>query len=294
MNFAAFQRDYAARLNQLLPQFLPAPTSEPTILNQAMTYSLTAGGKRVRPLLCYATALALEVDLALIDPLAVALEMVHTYSLIHDDLPAMDDDDWRRGKPTCHQQFNEASAILAGDALLTLAFEILSKPSALGADKQLKMIEVLSFGAGAHGMVKGQQLDISAEGQTLTLPELQTIHRHKTGALIRAAVEIAALTTIDKLDPRYQQLCLYADCVGLAFQIQDDVLDVTASTEVLGKTQGADAAHNKATYTHLLGLEGARAAAQELCTQATAALADFDDNAAALRALAAYIVSRKF
>ena len=228
------------------------------------------------------------------DDIAAALEMVHSYSLVHDDLPAMDDDALRRGKPTCHIAFDEATAILAGDALQCLAFEVLANaPSSLEAGVRLELIRTLANASGSLGMAGGQALDLLAEGQTLTLEQLETIHIHKTGCLIRASVRMGALTVPAVSTATLEALDRYAHAIGLAFQVQDDILDVIGDTATLGKHQGADQALAKATYPAILGLEQAQALARTLCDQALAALADLDGRAEPLRALARYIVSRQ-
>lgn len=295
-NFKTSLSHYQQRVADSMEHWLPSPEQQPTALNQAMRYSMNAGGKRVRPVLCYATGLALGVAETQLDGPATALELIHTYSLIHDDLPAMDDDDLRRGKPTCHKQFDEATAILAGDGMLTLAFSVLTEDQHMqqAPDTRLKMIQVLAQASGVAGMVGGQAIDIAAEGQQLSLDELKYMHAHKTGALIRAAVQLGALSSPHLTDEQYQSLSRYAECIGLAFQIRDDILDVIADTETLGKQQGADAAHNKPTYTALLGLEGAKAAAQEVHQEALACLSDFGEKAQLLRDIADYIVDRAY
>jgi farnesyl diphosphate synthase/geranylgeranyl diphosphate synthase type II len=246
----------------------------------------------VRPILVYASALAInpDIDLAVMDPIACALECLHSYSLVHDDLPAMDDDDLRRGKPTCHIAFNEASAILAGDALQTLAFDLLTR-TALPAAIQIQLVQQLAVGSGAEGMVLGQAIDLAAVDHELDLAQLELMHNRKTGALIRAAVAMGALAA-GATASQLAALDNYATAIGLAFQVQDDILDVTADTATLGKQQGADIARNKPTYVSLLGLETATQKAQELHHHAQQALLGFGQNAVQLRELARYIVER--
>jgi geranylgeranyl diphosphate synthase type II len=262
----------------------------------AMRYSLFVGGKRVRPILCLAAARCVSEDPDidnLLLPAACALECIHTYSLIHDDLPAMDDDDLRRGQATCHKKFGEAEAILAGDGLLTYAFDLLSNPELPGpdADRRLQLIATLAGAAGSLGMVGGQYLDIESEEQKIPFELLQTIHRSKTGALITAAVTMGGIG--GGAEPEeLQALNAYGNAVGLAFQIVDDLLDVTASTEQLGKTAGSDAEHGKATYPAFFGVDKTRALAQEAVEVALVAVKSFDDRAEPLRALAKYIFSR--
>ncbi len=262
----------------------------------AMRYSLFVGGKRVRPILCLAAGRCIsdgpEIEEQLL-PAACALECIHTYSLIHDDLPAMDDDDLRRGKPTCHKKFGEAEAILAGDGLLTYGFDLLADPDLPGPDAttRLLLVHELARAAGSLGMVGGQYLDIDSEEKEISFERLKTIHRSKTGALIRAAVRMGALGAGADRE-RLQALTSYGEAVGLAFQIVDDLLDVTATTEQLGKTVGSDAAHGKATYPAFFGVDKTRELARQAVDRAVTALEDFDDRAEPLRALAEYIYSR--
>ncbi|MFT5722383.1 MAG: geranylgeranyl diphosphate synthase type II, partial [Motiliproteus sp.] len=248
------------------------PCDPPLQLHEAMHYGLFNGGKRLRPVLVYASCLALGGELHQADAAAAALECIHSYSLLHDDLPAMDDDALRRGKPTCHIAFDEATAILAGDALQPLAFELLSQPCGLAPATQLQMIRILAQASGDCGMVAGQALDIAAEGRPQTLAQLEQMHRLKTGALIRAAVELGALASGNSDPLSLAALGDYAAAIGLAFQVQDDILDIESDTQILGKTQGADLARNKSTYPALLGLEGAKHKALELHQQALEAL----------------------
>jgi geranylgeranyl pyrophosphate synthase len=290
-DFHSFASLCRARVERALDHFLPEG-DDPTQLRAAMRYSLFNGGKRVRPILSYAAALAIKpgIALELLDPVACALECLHSYSLVHDDLPAMDDDDLRRGKPTCHIAFNEASAILAGDGLQTLAFELLTRTD-LAPGIQIDLIRQLASSSGVDGMVLGQAIDLAAVDQQLNLAQLEHMHRHKTGALIRAAVAMGALAA-GASNTQLQALDTYAAAIGLAFQVQDDILDVTADTATLGKQQGADMARNKPTYVSLLGLDKARAKAAELHQQALAALGEFGESAMHLRQLAHYIVAR--
>jgi len=259
-----------------------------------MRYAITNGGKRVRPVLTYATGAALGIPLNRLDVPACAVEMMHAYSLVHDDLPAMDDDDLRRGQPTLHKKFDEATAILAGDALQALAFSVLAinPDEALSSDAKLKMIAVLGDASGAAGMAEGQAIDLEAVGKTLTLEQLEDMHRHKTGALIRASARLSVLVANPTDAALEQKIDTYADAIGLSFQIVDDILDITGDTETLGKTQGADAALNKPTYPALLGLDGARAYAQDMHSAAIDSLsglgAEFDE----LRELSEFIVKR--
>lgn len=270
---------------------LPGPAAR---LRKAMLHASLLGGKRVRPVLAYASALAVGGRLEQADMAACAAELVHCYSLVHDDLPAMDDDALRRGQPTVHIAYDEATAILAGDALQAMAFRLLSDPSLnpVAPAASLRMIHLLAAASGFEGMVSGQSIDFEAMGRSLSLPELQTMHSLKTGALIRASVQLGALATEQASECQLLALARYADCIGLAFQVQDDILDVVSDTATLGKTQGADVALNKPTYVSLLGLESARAKAQDLCDAALDALSEFDEKADALRQLARYIIER--
>lgn len=289
--FSQFAHESRSRVDNMLDRCLPLGT-DPTQLRAAMRYSLFNGGKRVRPILAYAAALAVKPDLnlALVDPVAAALECLHSYSLVHDDLPAMDDDDLRRGKPTCHIAFTEATAILAGDGLQTLAFDLLTTAD-LDPTIQIKLIRQLTLGSGIEGMVLGQAIDLAAVDHQLNLAQLENMHRHKTGALIRASVAMGAICA-GATSAQLLALDDYAAAIGLAFQVQDDILDVTSDTATLGKQQGADIARNKPTYVSLLGLDAAKAKAEELHRQALVALTSFDEGAAQLRQLASYIVQR--
>lgn len=289
--------DCQQRVNQRLEYWLSRQEKLAPRLVDAMHYATFNGGKRIRPVLAFAAAEALggQADDAI--DAACALEMVHSYSLVHDDLPAMDNDDLRRGQPTCHIAFNEATAILAGDSLQCLAFEVLANSplQVMTSDVRIRMVQCLSEASGTAGMAGGQALDLEGEGQQLDIAELEKIHRHKTGKLIRASVLMGAMVAPAIAEPttdRIAQLDSYADAIGLAFQVWDDVLDVIGDTETLGKQQGADLQLNKATYPQLMGLEAAKNYAKSLDDRAQNALATFDHNADTLRALSAYIVSR--
>jgi geranylgeranyl pyrophosphate synthase len=261
-------------------------------LADAMAYSLFNGGKRIRPFLIQATAQAVGVDDARVDIAMAAIEMVHSYSLVHDDLPAMDDDDLRRGQPTCHIKFNEATAILAGDALLTGGFEILADMPANFSDSQrLKLISLLSKGSGASGMVAGQAIDLASVGKDVDIAHLERMHGYKTGALIRTSVLIGAHCGQPNTEV-LEQLTVYANAIGLAFQVQDDILDIEGDTETLGKQQGADIALNKPTYPALLGLAGAKEKAAQLHQLALKALDKLPGDTSALAQLADYIITR--
>ncbi|MFB9145319.1 farnesyl diphosphate synthase [Halomonas alkalicola] len=258
-------------------------------LDAAMRHGVLVGGKRLRPVLVYAAGRALGAADDALDAPAMAIELVHAYSLVHDDLPAMDDDDLRRGQPTVHKAYDEATAILAGDALQALAFEVLARST---HPRLAAMLVTLAEAAGRDGMVAGQALDLAAVGGHPDVAALATMHGHKTGALIRAAVRLGGLVAVAETDPRLAALDDYARAIGLAFQIHDDVLDVTGDTATLGKASGADAARDKPTYPSLLGLEGARARAGELVEEAVAALAPLGEGAIPLKALARYMIER--
>ncbi len=277
-----------------LTDFLPGSKKLTDSLHRAMRYSLEAGGKRIRPVLALAACEAVGGEVKRVLPAACALEFIHTYSLIHDDLPAMDDDDFRRGKPTCHKAFDEATAILAGDGLLTAAFEVMSRrelfPS-VDAETLLEVTNDISHGAGACGMVGGQQADIDAEGKEIDLPSLEFIHTHKTGALILASVKAGAKLGGGS-EEQVKALTAYGEIIGLAFQVADDILDVEGTTESLGKDAGSDEARGKATYPALLGLKEAKERASDLLDKAIESLQDFDASADPLREIARFIVSR--
>jgi len=295
-HFKTTLRGFCQRVDQHLDHWLPHPSGPEARIQEAMRYSVIGGGgKRVRPVLVYAAGRALNIEPAELDACACAVEIIHAYSLIHDDLPAMDDDDLRRGRPTCHRAFDEATAILAGDALQALAFEILAADSAMqtGAAGRIEMIKLLAQASGSLGMAGGQAIDLAAVGKSLQLHELENMHRLKTGALIRASVLLGAMCHGDVAQDKLQALDTYAHCVGLAFQIHDDVLDVVADTETLGKPQGSDIQQNKPTYPALLGLEGAQKRALELHQRAIQSLEIFDDSADILRQLSAYIIERE-
>jgi farnesyl diphosphate synthase len=278
----------------VLAEWLPPQNIAPQRLHEAMRYAVLGGGKRVRPLLALASGEVTHADPARVQHAAAAVELIHAYSLVHDDMPAMDDDALRRGKPTVHVEFDEATALLVGDALQSLAFDILaSQKLADDALTQLKMVQLLAQASGSRGMAGGQAIDLASVGKPLDLAELEFMHIHKTGALIRASVMLGAQCgTLS--DATTAALDHYAKCIGLAFQVVDDVLDAEAPTATLGKTAGKDAAHNKPTYVSLLGVARARELAQELRSDAHAALADLGAPAARLRQLADFVVERSF
>lgn len=287
-------RELSHRVEQALQHWLPPEQTHPTSLHQAMRYCTLNGGKRIRPALIYATGMALGIPLSKLDRPACAVELVHTYSLIHDDLPAMDNDDLRRGKPTCHMAYDEATAILTGDAIQALAFHILAQGDIVDADaaNQLKMVETLAHAASSRGMAGGQAIDLNSVGKELNLAELEDMHIHKTGALIRASVIMAAFAKDSVPESTLARLDHYAKCIGLAFQIHDDILDVEGDTQTLGKPQGSDSQRNKPTYPALLGLNQAKARATALHDEAIQSLAGFGEQADLLRQIATYIVKR--
>lgn len=298
MDFKQQLQAHAQRANDALLHFISPLPFQNSPLVECMHYGTLLGGKRLRPFLVYATGEMFDVPHQVLDVPAAAVECIHAYSLIHDDLPAMDDDDLRRGQPTCHIKFGEASAILAGDALQTLAFSILSDADMenVTPTSRLAMIAELAKASGIAGMCGGQALDLEAEGKSIDLAALERIHRHKTGALIRAAVRMGALAAGERGRQALPLLDQYADCIGLAFQVQDDILDVVGDTAVLGKRQGADQHLGKSTYPALLGLEQAKARAHELYLNAVQALealaAQQSLNTTTLESLARYIVQR--
>ncbi len=287
-------REYQQRIETVLDRWLQPPTTHPASLHQAMRYSAMDGGKRIRPILVYATAKALGVPLSCVDGPACAVELIHVYSLIHDDLPAMDNDDLRRGRPTCHKAFDEATAILAGDAMQALAFQILVTDPEMTEDPKvrLRMMEILARASGSRGMAGGQAIDLASVGQQIDLVQLEDMHIHKTGALIRASVLLGALSLANIDEVRLEKLDRYAKCIGLAFQIRDDILDVESDTETLGKPQGSDMAQNKPTYPALIGMEASKQRARELIDDALDSIASLGPDADLLRFVARYIVER--
>jgi farnesyl diphosphate synthase len=289
-------RNYKQRVDHALDVFLPdTPTREHDLI-EAMRYAVIGGGgKRIRPAMVYASGEASGADLDTLDVPACAVEMIHTYSLIHDDLPAMDDDDLRRGQATCHKAFDEATAILAGDALQAHAFEILAANALQVNDRRrLEMISLLATASGSEGMAGGQAIDLAAVGHSLTLEQLEAMHRLKTGALIRASILLGALSSPATTEEELTVLGRYADCIGLSFQIQDDILDVVGDTETLGKPSGSDQKMLKPTYPSILGLEASKKLALEQHEQALGHLESLDARADTLRQLSVYIVEREY
>jgi len=287
--------DYRERIEQVLDRVLALPESGSARLRDAMRYAALGGGKRLRPTLVYSTGVALGVPLDALDDPAAAVELIHVYSLVHDDLPAMDDDDLRRGRPSCHRAFDEATAILAGDALQALAFECLAggpAPALQEIPRRLSMSRLLAGGIGTAGMAGGQAIDLEAVGRALDLAALQDMHRRKTGALIETSVLMGAAAAGVLDGEIFDGLRAYGAAIGLAFQIQDDILDVTGTTADIGKIAGADAAHDKPTYTSLMGLEGARTEAARQHARALSALAPLGTAGAPLAALADFVIGR--
>ena len=294
-DFGEYLRRWQTDTENALAEVLPAAADSPARLHAAMRYSVLSGGKRVRPALVYATAAALQIPQRTVTAVACAVEMIHAYSLIHDDLPAMDDDDLRRGRPSCHKAFDEATAILAGDALQVLAFELLATDAQLPADPaiRLQLVRLLAQSSGTAGMAGGQALDLAAEGQAPNLQVITDIHARKTGALIRACVLMAAACRADLSAQDLAALDRYAVCIGLAFQIQDDLLDIEGDASLLGKATGADQAHQKLTYPAVVGVVAAHEKVAQLHSDALSAIADFGSQADLLRALASWLVRRQ-
>lgn len=282
------------RVGHRLDHWLPPATVHPNLLHEAMRYAVLSGGKRLRPLLVYATGQALAVPWETLDGPACAVELIHAYSLVHDDLPSMDDDDLRRGMPTCHRAYGEGMAVLAGDALQTLAFEVLAHDPHLEVSPQarLKMIEALARASGSRGMAGGQAIDLTAVGRELNIAELENMHIHKTGALIRASVALGALCHADLAADTHERLDYYAKCLGLAFQIRDDILDVEGETATLGKTAGADTRLDKPTYPSVIGLAAAKERAHELVEHALEQIRPLGEAGEGLRHIAQYVVAR--
>jgi farnesyl diphosphate synthase len=294
-DFAAWSRDVQARTELALAALLPSAEIAPRRLHAAMRYAVLGGGKRVRPMLAFAAGEAVGAAAERVLAAACAVELIHVYSLTHDDLPCMDNDDLRRGKPTCHREYDEATALLVGDALQSLAFEVLSRPGLHpDASVQLEMLHLLARATGSRGMAGGQAVDLESTGKTLELAELEFMHIHKTGALIRAAVLLGALAS-DRLDAEHRAaLERYAHAVGLAFQVMDDVLDAEGHTATLGKTAGKDAAQGKATYLTLMSAREARDYARDLSATALDAITPFAGQGSRLAGIARFVVERSF
>ncbi|WP_300750024.1 polyprenyl synthetase family protein [Janthinobacterium sp.] len=293
LTFGDWMQATQSQVEGQLDQFLPSADSVPHKLHAAMRYALLGGGKRVRPLLVRAAGELFDADADTLARAACALEMIHVYSLVHDDMPCMDDDALRRGKPTVHIAYDEATALLVGDALQSQAFMLLAEGAAIPPARQMAMLRLLAQASGSAGMCGGQAIDLDSVGLPLSLQQLEQMHQLKTGALLRAAVVLGALAGKDVTPDELAALNAYARAVGLAFQVVDDVLDATADSATLGKTAGKDAAANKPTYVSILGLEPSKALAEQLRCDAHAALAPFGDKARRLREMADLVVQRK-
>jgi farnesyl diphosphate synthase len=294
MDFLTWMSAIQRRTESALEAALPASDLSPARLHQAMRYSVLGGGKRVRPLLCHATGAIFGAAEKVLDAPAIAVELIHAYSLVHDDMPCMDDDVLRRGKPTCHVEFDEATALLVGDALQTMAFQVLAERlPGISAPRQIEMMHLLAVASGSRGMAGGQAIDLAAVGRQLDIGELEYMHIHKTGALIRAAVLLGAHCG-EAAPDAMERLGRFANRIGLLFQVVDDILDAEASTATLGKTAGKDAAQNKPTYVNFLGVKESKAMAAKLRQDAHDALAPFGNSATRLHELADFIVERTF
>jgi farnesyl diphosphate synthase len=291
-DFSAWAQAKQARIELVLDHHLPSTDLAPQTLHSAMSYSALGGGKRVRALLCYAASELCETDFKIADAAASAVELIHAYSLVHDDMPCMDDDDLRRGKPSCHKQYDDATALLVGDSLQSLAFEVLSQANLCPqASQQISMLSILAKASGSTGMAGGQAIDLAAVGKPLTQTELEAMHQLKTGALIQASAMLGAISGSKE---QIAAMKTYAINIGLAFQVVDDILDVEADSSTLGKTAGKDAHSNKPTYVSILGLDHAKSHAKLLYENAIAALAPFGNKAQRLRELADFITQRSF
>ncbi len=294
-NLKSFLKQNQKCIDDALEEFIPQPVGAFAQIHEAMRYSIFAGGKRLRPILCLASYHIFQSeqdDLSSILPAASALEMVHTYSLIHDDLPSMDNDDFRRGKPTNHKVYGEAVAVLAGDALLTLAFEVVSKTEKIGSETVNQVLQELALRSGTLGLIGGQILDLDAEGKTLSGDQLKAIHLHKTAALIQASIRMGAIVGGADEAP-LKSLTLFGEKVGLAFQIVDDILDVESSTETLGKTAGKDVNQEKSTYPSVYGLAESKKMAEALKNEAIEEIDLFGEKGEPLKSLALYVIERK-
>ncbi|MCZ4305586.1 polyprenyl synthetase family protein [Zoogloeaceae bacterium G21618-S1] len=293
--FSDWMRAIQTRTETALAKALPPLDLNPDRLHEAMRYAVLGGGKRVRPLLAHGAGLVTAAAPDTVDRAACAVELIHAYSLVHDDMPCMDDDSLRRGKPTVHVEYDDATALLVGDALQSLAFQLLAEPGLIpDATRQLKMVEHLGIASGSRGMAGGQAIDLQSVGQNISREALEVMHVHKTGALIRASVQLGGLCGPTQDADTLARLDQFSKRIGLLFQVVDDILDCEADTATLGKTAGKDARNDKPTYVTLLGLEEARRFAAELEADALAALGPLDARADMLRALASYIVHRRF
>jgi farnesyl diphosphate synthase len=292
-DFQTWMKGVQADAEDALDRFLPPASQVPTKLHEAMRYTALGGGKRVRPLLVHASGALFGADADALARAASAVEMIHVYSLVHDDMPCMDDDDLRRGKPTVHVAYDEATALLVGDALQAQAFEVLAGTTTVQAARTVTMLRLLAEAAGSKGMCGGQAIDLDSVGLSLTLEQLERMHQLKTGAMLRVSVLLGALAGRDLASHEQEALAAYSRAIGLAFQVVDDILDATADSATLGKTAGKDAADNKPTYVSILGLEPSKALAEQLRQQAHDALAPFGEQALRLREIADLIVQRK-
>jgi geranylgeranyl diphosphate synthase, type II len=284
--------NYTRRVNDALETALPTALETPGLLHEAMRYAVLSGGKRLRPLLVYATGECLQIDPAKLDPVAAAIELIHAFSLIHDDLPAMDDDDLRRGQPTVHRAFDEATAILAADALQPLAFQVLATAPALTDQEKLAAINIVASACGSLGMTGGQSIDLASEGKSLSCTALEEMHSLKTGALFRACVIATCELSASINEHQKSALESFADRIGLAFQIRDDILDVAGETDVIGKSAGADQRMQKATWPSVFGLDESRQKCRSLLDAGLHELEQFDDASTLLRRLARYVIER--
>jgi geranylgeranyl pyrophosphate synthase len=291
-DFSSSIASLTKRVDRCLDDALPPGDALPARLHEAMRYAVLNGGKRVRPMLVYAAGECMDVPVDKLDPVAVAIELIHAFSLVHDDLPAMDDDDLRRGLPTVHKQYDEATAILAADALQPLAFQSIADSTELTDAEKVAVTTVITHACGSQGMTGGQSIDLASEGKSLTIDELRTLHALKTGALLSACVFATSELAINLSDSQAAALATFAEATGLAFQIRDDILDVEGETEVIGKPAGADERRNKATWPAIFGLEASRQYCDELLTSGITALEPFGERAGALRWIAKYIVER--
>ena len=294
-DFQVWASAHQSRFEDSLRRLLPLPDVAPQRLHEAMRYCVLDGGKRVRPLLAFAAGELAEADSARVTIAAAAVELIHAYSLVHDDMPCMDNDVLRRGKPTCHVEYDEATALLVGDSLQSLAFQLLAEHTLSDDPKrQLHMLKILALASGSRGMAGGQAIDLASVGKQLSIPELEFMHIHKTGALIRASILLGAQCGATLNESQQERLNHFGKCVGLVFQVVDDVLDSEADTATLGKTAGKDAAQDKPTYVTLLGVTAAKKLAAELHCEALDSLAEFGEKARRLRELTDFIVLRKY
>lgn len=295
LEFDTWAKNLQRRMERVLDTHLPAATIAPERLHDAMRYAVLGGGKRVRALLAYAAGEFCQADMNVVDIPAAAVELIHAYSLVHDDLPCMDDDDLRRGKPSTHKQYDEATALLAGDALQSLAFLLISQDSLLQlASQKVQMLHILSLASGSRGMAGGQAIDLASTGLPLAREELEHMHIHKTGALIRAAALLGAYSATDVDADKVKAVDHFSKAIGLAFQVVDDILDTESDTATLGKTANKDADNNKSTYVTILGIKAAKELAKELHENALAALSFYGLEADRLRQIAQYIMQRSF